>query len=902
MAEYNPEDIEKMEKFFDLIGKINDGISEEEKEKQKLIERSKELRAKWEQFGRLLGNTATELGKAAVSPKEGFAKFNSSIKSAGDTAADVAGNFGFLGKSVGLVIKAFTSLATAALEQNDQLVSSFQTLSDLGSVTRGGIEALGDQIRQTGLSVAQAQKFEKVLQSTVGTLANFKGSVMEGRAALTEVLGQFTTVGNKFEFQLNNLGISTDSIREGVADYIGMQTRLGLAQRKDTAALRDESFKYMVTLKQLQELTGLSRDEQQKIRDQQMQDARLAVHLRELALAGRQEEAVQLQNYLAVYQKTFGAETASGLKDLILNNGAITTQAAAAVAQAQQTAYNDAIQAQKQGMSVYMKGLQNSANSISERTRQLRGTFNIQENILKDMGLGNEAVIGSLGILDTKGEKFAETLKLMEQLQKNNGKGIQQNTEANQRSRATALAADAALQKIGTTFVDVMSWVQKAMFKFGKFVAMMIEKFAPMLGFKNIKTGDLVKFFRDSDDVMNDITNVNEKIARGQDIMSEILKEPIKDLKTLIGKEETKRSSLVQLQTSNDYGFTAENQKELDKAEEKLRILKELQSKGVKNNEELVKGLKEILNLDSIKLDKLQEELRLKRLSESLNDSSKADTEISATSKIYDKTLGKFLDFIGKAEGAGYNTLFGGKTNSALTEMNLKEVLQYQNQLYKENKISSAVGKYQIIESTLKAAMTRLGLKGEEKFSPELQDLIAKDLIKERMKQAIDKKTGKVDRKKFLIQLAKEWASLPLESGLSNYAGDKVNKATVRRKEYESIFDETFAIPEGRTGGFFAGSPNGYPVLLHGNESVWPEQELRKLLNDVQKTSLEQYKQQMMAEVKNQPTLPKIETTTRDDSMIITAFNTLTKKLDEVVNYLDKGNSIQSQLLNYTKL
>jgi muramidase (phage lysozyme) len=913
MAEYKPEDIEKMEKFFDLVGQINGVMSEEEKEKQELIKRSKELRDKWEKFGRLLGNTATELGKAAVSPKEGFSKFNSSITSAGEVASDLAGNFGILGKAAGLVIKAFTSLATAALEQNDQLVNSFQTLSDLGSVTKGGIAALGEQIRATGLTVAQAQKFEKILQNSSGTLAGFRGSVMEGRQSLIDVITQFTNVGNKFEFQLNNLGISTDSIREGVADYIGMQTRLGLAQRKDTNALRDESFKYMVTLKQLQELTGLSRDEQQKIRDQQLQDARLAMHINELAMSGRQQEALQLQNYMTVYQKTFGTEAAAGLKDLILNQGAITSQAAAAVAQSQQTAYQDAITAQKQGMSFYMTGLKNSATSIQERTKQLRGTFNLQENILKDMGLSNEAVIGSLGIMDTRGEKFAETIKLMEQLQKNNGKGIQQNTEANQRSRATALAFDAALQQVGTTFVDIMGWVQKALFKFGKFLAYVIEKFGPSLGI-DVKAGDLLQFFRDADDVTKDLTIAREaetlaveRLKRAeqdvQDIRTQGIANAFKTQSALVKKLD---SEFAAMQEGGNVPTNAEIER-MAAAQQKLNLLEKLKNANLEEQTNLFNSYlgksKESLKLEQEKIKNLQEELRIKRLNESMSQSGKVDSEVSATSQIYDKTFGKLLDFIGKAEGAGYSTVFGGKTNASLTEMSLKDVLNYQSKLFAENKVSSAVGKYQFIKPTLETLMKNLKLTGEEKFSSELQDTLAKELIKYRMARATDKKSGKMSLESFMDELAKEWASLPLTTGRSYYHGDKAgNRARVSREELRMNLSDTIKLPEGKTGGFFAGSPSGYPVLLHGNESVWPEQELRKLLNDVQKTSLEQYKEQMMTDMKNQPTIPKVESAIRDDSVIISAFNTFSKKLDEVVNYLDKGNSIQSELLNYTKL
>ena len=37
----------------------------------------------------------------------------------------------------------------------------------------------------------------------------------------------------------------------------------------------------------------------------------------------------------------------------------------------------------------------------------------------------------------------------------------------------------------------------------------------------------------------------------------------------------------------------------------------------------------------------------------------------------------------------------------------------------------------------------------------------------------------------------------------------------------------------------FNGPRGGYPVELHGKESVWPENKLTELLSDVKKQSLE---------------------------------------------------------------
>lgn len=107
------------------------------------------------------------------------------------------------------------------------------------------------------------------------------------------------------------------------------------------------------------------------------------------------------------------------------------------------------------------------------------------------------------------------------------------------------------------------------------------------------------------------------------------------------------------------------------------------------------------------------------------------------------------LDLIGYAEGTdrgrGYNETLdygrwtGGDVN--LINMTLREVLELQRMmlanpenraLYGDGKGSSAVGRYQIVSTTLKGLIDRLGLSLDELFTPELQDRMALELVRGR--------------------------------------------------------------------------------------------------------------------------------------------------------------------------
>ncbi len=102
-----------------------------------------------------------------------------------------------------------------------------------------------------------------------------------------------------------------------------------------------------------------------------------------------------------------------------------------------------------------------------------------------------------------------------------------------------------------------------------------------------------------------------------------------------------------------------------------------------------------------------------------------------------------FLDFVADAEGTqrgrGYNeTLAYGDFTGGdvdLVNMTLDEVDQLQSKMLRHPDNfynSSAVGRYQIVQKTLRALRNKLGLTGEEKYDAQLQDQLALELARGR--------------------------------------------------------------------------------------------------------------------------------------------------------------------------
>lgn len=113
------------------------------------------------------------------------------------------------------------------------------------------------------------------------------------------------------------------------------------------------------------------------------------------------------------------------------------------------------------------------------------------------------------------------------------------------------------------------------------------------------------------------------------------------------------------------------------------------------------------------------------------------------------------LDLIAQRESGGdYNAAWGGSKftggNLSLVNMTLNEILEVQKRMlaHPENTAnSSALGRYQIVGTTLRGLIDELGLSGNELFSEEMQDRLAMQLVRRRLPQGVE-------------GLRKEWVGL----------------------------------------------------------------------------------------------------------------------------------------------
>jgi len=147
-------------------------------------------------------------------------------------------------------------------------------------------------------------------------------------------------------------------------------------------------------------------------------------------------------------------------------------------------------------------------------------------------------------------------------------------------------------------------------------------------------------------------------------------------------------------------------------------------------------------------------------------------------------TYTSLLQLIATVESKGnYNAYFGNASNTSIdfTKMSIKEVMQWQADFVRQGSASSAVGRYQIVDTTLAGLVRQLHLSTAEPFGQATQDKLAIALLERRGAERYV--NGELTRDQFAANLAMEWAALPKVIGDnpndSYYASDGLNRSLV---------------------------------------------------------------------------------------------------------------------------
>lgn len=120
-----------------------------------------------------------------------------------------------------------------------------------------------------------------------------------------------------------------------------------------------------------------------------------------------------------------------------------------------------------------------------------------------------------------------------------------------------------------------------------------------------------------------------------------------------------------------------------------------------------------------------------------------------------------------------------GSFQTDLSKMTINQILARNKLKPGDKNRMNAVGKYQVIASTMKQAIKAMGLSGNEKFTPELQEKIFKEFLIPKRKGLNDYlKGGKTSLDRAQYEAAMEWASIPVPKGFKTQSG-RISDGTV---------------------------------------------------------------------------------------------------------------------------
>ncbi|WP_224813479.1 hypothetical protein [Hasllibacter sp. MH4015] len=151
--------------------------------------------------------------------------------------------------------------------------------------------------------------------------------------------------------------------------------------------------------------------------------------------------------------------------------------------------------------------------------------------------------------------------------------------------------------------------------------------------------------------------------------------------------------------------------------------------------------------------------------------------------------VAQLLSLIARAEAGrdGYDAVQHGariRPPRAPTQMTLGEIYAWIDATPGQ---PHAIGRYQFIPPTLRRVAQLRAFGPDTPFTAEVQDALAEVLLEDAGMPAF--RAGQLDRRRFMHNLARIWAGLPLPNGQSYYEGYAGNRAAMSWAEFSGGMD-----------------------------------------------------------------------------------------------------------------
>lgn len=304
-----------MQKAMEEIRELGD-VSEETA--KQLAEATDEMY----KFKKVTKEVAGDLVKSVGRMGRAMGEGSTDVTVFNDAIDTVTGAISKMAASLPIVGAAMVAVAEGSkflLNQIQATTQSFNEMGDAGALGADGMSGLRDQFTDAQVTL---QTFTKVVTQNSQNLAAMGGTAGDGAKQFSRIVG---TLRRDMGPALLNMGVSIEKQAEQTAEYLAMQTRLGLTQTKTQSQLSMGAGEYIRQLDALSKATGMQKDAIVKQQDAALSESRFRARYDELIAQGREKEAKALLDFQTSVSK-FSPELAQGLRDIA--SGFVNTEAA----------------------------------------------------------------------------------------------------------------------------------------------------------------------------------------------------------------------------------------------------------------------------------------------------------------------------------------------------------------------------------------------------------------------------------------------------------------------------------------------------------------------------------------------------------------------------------------------
>jgi hypothetical protein len=415
-------------------------------------------------LGKGLGSFALNLGKGSTN----FATLNPIIDIVANSMGALAKAVPIFGDAASAGIKAAAEGSKFILDLLDKNIKSFQELSNAGALVGNGMKGMSDQFLASGMSL---EGFKKAIKENSSALVAYGGTVGLGANKFTTAVGMLTKPNGELAeagLGLRQLGLTADDIGEQAGAFLQQEIRLGRGRQMNAKELADGTVKYVRELDLLQKVTGLSRQDAQKQRDELMSDSRYRASRDAMIADGQEDGAKALDAFIMTVKDP---ELKRGVMDLA--SGVVSTEAAGKAITAYGESIPEIIERFKnvKGSEEAAKAFDQAGVDMQEAGKRFKENFGEAAKYLDPAALGNYATAAdyAAGKMRTSMEKAIEIqdaqIKGNDQLTKDAVKA-QQSLEALsikmfEMGNDMLPFASSAVEKFATSLNELADYIKK---------------------------------------------------------------------------------------------------------------------------------------------------------------------------------------------------------------------------------------------------------------------------------------------------------------------------------------------------------------------------------------------------------------------------------------------------------